>query len=62
MTATQDSLSQNDCEEIDLDKAKKTDDDTQNLVDDEAVYRKQFAASLKEKVKILQDAAKSAKK
>jgi hypothetical protein len=56
-------LDENSCEDVKIaTTTAKRDEDTQNLVDDEAVYRKQFAASLKEKMKILQDSVKEAKK
>lgn len=55
-------LDTTDCEDAKLEDSKKQDDEIQNLVDDEATYRKQFAGSLKEKVRILQQATKNAKK
>ncbi len=55
-------LDENFCEDIEVKEAKKIDTETQNMVDDEDTYRKQFVSSLKEKMKILQDATKSAKK
>lgn len=55
-------LEEKPCEDIKIDKAKKIDEDTVDLVIDESTFRKQFAASLKEKMKILQDSIEDAKK
>jgi len=55
-------LSENACEDEELEKVIKVDADTQDLVQDENTYRKQFAGSLKEKMKILQNSVKDAKK
>jgi len=50
------------CENTKVETAGKVANQTQNLVDDEADFRKQFVASLKEKLKIIQDDVKNAKK
>jgi hypothetical protein len=55
-------LSENICEDEDLEKVIKIDEETQDLVQDENTYRKQFAGSLKEKMRILQNSVKDAKK
>ena len=62
VTDTNNFLSENTCEKIKAEEAQKLDSDTSDLVQDEATFRKQFAASLKEKLKILQDGVKEAKK
>ena len=59
---TENFLDENYCENVKLETAKKLDNDTQSMVTDEAIFRKAFAASLKDKMKILQDSVKSAKK
>jgi hypothetical protein len=50
------------CEDSELASVKEVSDNAETLVLEEAMYRKQFAASLKEKLKILQDNLKKAKK
>ncbi len=62
ITDTNNFLDSNNCEKVKLPEAKKVDNDTSDLVQDEITFRKQFAASLKEKLKILQDGVKEAKK
>jgi hypothetical protein len=59
---TNDFLLQNPCEVVKVESAKKVDDDTVDLVEDESTYRKQFVASLKEKMKILQNGIQEAKR
>lgn len=55
-------LEENPCEDLKVEKAQKVDTDTADLVIDEMTFRKQFAGSLKEKMKILQDSINKAKK
>ncbi len=55
-------LSDTNCEEISSEKIININNETEDLVQDEATFRKQFVASLKEKMKILQDGVKEAKK
>lgn len=50
------------CEDTKVELAKDVDENTENLVVDEEIFRKQLAASLKEKMKILQDGLKNVKK
>lgn len=50
------------CEDLKLSKAMKVASDTQGYVEDEAEFRKQFAASLKEKLKVIQEQVRNAKK
>jgi hypothetical protein len=59
---TTDYLSENSCEDVKVKDARKVDNDTTDLVQDEVTYRKQFAGSLKEKIRILQNGVKEAKK
>lgn len=62
VASTSSYLEDNVCENLKLVDAEKLDIDTQNLVDDESTFRKQFVSSLKDKIKILQESVKSAKK
>lgn len=55
-------LDENYCDDIKPDLAKAKDEESEDLVEDEGTFRKQFAASLKEKMKILQDGLLDAKK
>lgn len=55
-------INENTCEDVALAIIKKVDNDTEALVQDEVIFRKQFAATLKEKMRILQAGVKEAKK
>lgn len=55
-------LNENACEDTKMDTAEKIDNDTSDMVIDESTFRKQFVGSLKEKMKILQNSVKEAKK
>lgn len=59
---TNKTLSESNCENMSLESAEKIANNTEDLVQDEDTFRKQFVGSLKEKMKILQDGVKEAKK
>jgi hypothetical protein len=62
VASTTNYLNENSCENVKTKEAKKVDEETEDLVQDESTFRKQFAGSLKEKMKILQTGVKEAKK
>jgi len=62
VASTTNYLNENTCENVKVKEAKKVDEETEDLVHDESTFRKQFAGSLKEKMKILQTGVKEAKK
>ncbi len=62
VASTTNYLNENVCEKIKVPEAKKVDEQTADLVQDESTFRKQFVGSLKEKMKILQTGVKEAKK
>jgi hypothetical protein len=55
-------LDDNFCENTKIEKAVKVSVETENMVEDEEVFRKQFASSLKDKMKIIQEEVENAKK